>query len=137
VEDQFARRVAERVVGFLDPDLGLLAGIIHNHVNQNSTAGAGAGAGTVGFGGVDSSPLSSRPPIPIELIEGVIRVLAGMLRPVGIVHPDGVGGFEVLFLQSVEKFPHNVFFAPVAENPSQTNDDHNDGDDQDQALSLS
>src|SRR6516225_8478920 len=96
VEDQLARRVAERVIGFLDPDLGMFRAIIHNHVNQDSTAGSGAGAGAVYFGSVDSSPLSCWPPIPIELVERVIRVLAGMLRPVGIVHPDAVGGFEVL-----------------------------------------
>ena len=60
-----------------------------------------------------------------------------MLRPVGIVHPDAVGAFKILLLQGVEKLADLVFFRPIAEPPSETQNDHDDRNDENEALPLS
>lgn len=137
MEEQFAGRIAERVVGLFHPDLGVFGAVVHDYVDQHSAAGPGAGAGAVHFDGLDRSPLSARPPIAIELVEGIVRMLAGMLRPIRIMHPDAVGGFEILLLQGFEKIPHDVFFAPIAEPPAETYDNHDYRDDQYQPFALS
>ncbi len=63
------------------------------------------------------APLASRPPVGIELVEGILRVLLRMLLPGGVVHPDAVGGVIVFVLDGSEEVVHNVFLGPVAIEP--------------------
>src|SRR5215469_16371832 len=106
------------MVRFFDPDLGMFAPVIHDHVDQHSAAWPGARAGTVHFGGVDPSPFSSWAPVSIELVEGIVCMFAGILGPVGIIHPYPIGGLEILLLQRIKEFSDNVLLGPVSEKPT-------------------
>src|SRR4051812_11494237 len=97
VEDKLARRIANRVGGLVHKDLCVLNPIIHDHIHQNSAAGLRkAGACAVHLYGLDDTPLTARSPVAIKLVEGIVAVVSGMLRPGGIVHPDAVGRLEIL-----------------------------------------
>ena len=48
-----------------------------------------------------------------------------MLFPVGIMHPDAVGRFEILLLERIEEAVDPMLFRPEAElPPHQSNHDH-------------
>jgi len=63
-------------------------------------------------------------------------MLTGVLWPARIMHPYAVGGPEILLLQSFEELSYDVFLTPEAEKPSQAQDDHDDGNNENQALAF-
>src|SRR5580704_301343 len=95
-ENQFAGREAQRLVGFFEPDLCVLGTIIDHNVNHHPRPSAGTSAGAKDFLRLDDSPFSARAPVAIKIAVGIFRMLAGMLLPIRIAHPDAVGGFIIL-----------------------------------------
>ena len=63
-------------------------------------------------------------------------MLAGVLRPAWVVHPDAVGGPEILLLQRLEEVSDNVFLTPEAKKPTEAQDDHNHGNNENKALAF-
>src|ERR1700733_14333849 len=61
------------------------------------------------------SPLAAGTPITIKIIELVIRILLRMLPPIGIVEPDSVRRFEVLFLHGGKELVHSDTLGIVSE----------------------
>src|ERR1700680_1800928 len=102
--------------------------VVDDDVHDHATAAAGAGARAVDFVGLDQSPLSARTPVPVELIERVLRMLAWVLLPLRIVHPDAVSGFVILLLQGIEEVADNAFLRPMAKPPAQGGPDHQNRD---------
>ena len=106
------------MVGIFDPDLGVFGALVDDHVDEQSATGPRAATGAVDLLRFDQSPLAAWSPIFIKLVVGIFGMLARMPLPVGIVHPDGVGGFVILLLQSIKKMAHDAFLGPISKPPA-------------------
>src|ERR1700732_2610459 len=124
--------------GVLHPDLRVFGAVIHNNINQDPAAWMGAGACAIHFRRLDGSPLAARAPVAIELIERIVmnRFAIEMSLPLGIVLPNRIRSLEILLLQGLEEVLYDVLFTPIAEPPSEKQNDHDDRDDEDEALPL-
>src|SRR5262249_55119055 len=136
------RRVAQRLPGrqrnrlglLLYPQRGRLGALVDGH-HHDDAAGRTVVA-LLEFGGAvdgvrgDRPVVAGRPPVKLELREGVFLVLVRMLLPVRIGLVDGVRGLIVLAFEGLKEFVDHVSFRPVVkkEVPDQQRDhDHGHG----------
>lgn len=115
---QFRWREGHRFVGFIDVEIGVLGAAINRHLHDDAGAFFCAECAINGVA-LHQSPLAARSPVAIEIVVGILRVLAGMLFPVWILHPHTVSGFVVLLLQRCKKLVYDVLFRPVTKAPHQ------------------
>src|SRR6266851_5352320 len=97
------RREAHRLVRLLYPHARGLRTIIHRNVDDHATASARRRSNRIDLVRFDDSPLATRSPIAIKLVEGILLVAIRMLPPFRIVHPDRISRIVALLLQRVEK----------------------------------
>src|SRR5258706_2112656 len=119
---QIARRGTDRLIPFVDVQLGMFSAIVHYHINHHAASAAGAVALSKNLVGLDNAPFAARSPVLLELIQWIPVVVLRMLFPLRIVKINAVGSLEVLLLQRREEFIGDVLFRPkavVPANPSQ------------------
>ena len=73
--------------------------------------------GGVNVEGTNESPIAARAPVAIEIGKKILRVLVGVLLPIGIGDPDAVRGFVVPVHQRRKEPGSDALFGIIAEHP--------------------
>src|SRR6201987_1821257 len=110
-----ARGRTERLLSLLYVKLFVLVAVIHDHFHNHAAAPMRTFSAGIELVVFDQTPLATRPPVPVKIIVGIIRVLLRVLFPVRIGAVDRVCLLVVLLLQSGEEFVDQSFFRPEPE----------------------
>src|SRR5438270_179584 len=112
------RREAQALVRFFHPNFCCNRPIVDLHFHNHTASPAhGRIRGAVNFVSVDGAILAARSPILNKLIEGIARILLGMLLPGRVGRPYRVCAFIVLRFDLLEEFVYHAFFRPEAHLP--------------------
>src|ERR1700751_326801 len=127
-----ARGRTERLLSLLYVKLFVLVAVIHDHFHNHAAAAMRTFSAGIELVVFDQTPLATRPPVPVKIIVGIIRVLLRVLFPVRIGAVDRVCLLVVLLLQSGEEFVDQSLFRPepelVRENPQDEQRPYNRND---------
>ena len=96
----------------------MFGAIIHHHINHHPASAAWAVTLSEDFISLYHAPLTTWPPVSLELVQRILSVILRMLFPLWIVKINAVSRFEVLLMQCREKIIRDVFFRPETIHPA-------------------
>src|SRR4029077_2660133 len=108
------RRRTKRLVRLLEVQLLVLGTAVDDDVDDHAAPALGTFTSRINLVILNRSPLPARPPVPIELVVGVHRVLFGMLLPRRIGGIDAVSRLKVLLLQCGKELVGQAALRPEA-----------------------